>query len=80
MENVILNREQMNKAMPLADDAPWHAKIRSTGDINIAKAQACHILKILKERYTRGIQDDSGRGWIMISPDEIAEIEKEIEG
>jgi hypothetical protein len=46
----------------------------------IARVQARHLLRILKERYTCGVKGDLANGWIMISPDELAEMEKEIEG
>ncbi len=37
-----------------------------------------HLLRILKERYSCGVKDDMANGWIMISPEQMAEIEKEI--
>ena len=74
MKNVILSDDKIPVSLLVNDTV-------TADDINdLCIEQARHLLKVLKYRYTRGIRDDLGRGWIMISPDELAEIEKEIEG
>lgn len=75
MENVILSEEEIIDL--------WHF-YEGTSDFEkdkaIAKNAQRKLLRILKERYTnRGRHINTRYDWIMISPDEIAEIEKEIE-
>ena len=87
MKNVILSDEKIdiirNKVREEAD--PYSITNESIDyndllDKELIKAQARHLLRILKERYTCGVKDDMANGWIMISPEQLAEIEKEIEG
>ena len=44
----------------------------------ILSKEKIDIIRILKERYICGVKDDLANGWIMISPEQLAEIEKEI--
>jgi len=74
MENVILRDKEIIDL--------WHF-YEGTSDFEkdkaIVRIAQRKLLRILKERYTCGVKDDMAHGWIMISPEELAEIEKEIE-
>jgi len=71
MENVILSDEQLEE---LSDGMQKIYKEEVSLDYNfiydgmLMKAEARHLLRILKERYTCGNKDDMAKGWIMISP------------
>ena len=68
MENVILS----------CDGCQLDGTDECSSISNCKKLVLRHLLRILKERYKCGDKDDMAHGWIMISPEQMAEIEKEI--